>query len=74
MAIDMQALGIDQLSVPERLELIELIWETLPQQVDPSEMPEWHRDELAKRRAQAEAAPAMGKAWREVVDRLERGS
>lgn len=74
MAIDIQALGIDQLSVPERLDLIERIWETLPEQVDAAEVPDWHQDELAKRRAQADAAPAVGKPWREVVDQLERGS
>ena len=55
MAIDIEALGIHQLTVPERLNLIEQIWDSLPEQVDPSEVPDWHRAEVSKRRSQAEA-------------------
>jgi putative addiction module component (TIGR02574 family) len=72
MAINIQTLGIHELSVRERLDLIEQIWDTLPAQIDLSEMPEWHREELAKRRVQAEAAPAVGAPYREVLDRLQR--
>lgn len=67
MAIDIAAMGIHQLSVPERLGLIEQIWETLPEQVDASEVPEWHLAELAVRRSQADDHPARGKPWREVM-------
>jgi putative addiction module component (TIGR02574 family) len=73
MAINIQTLGIHELSVRERLDLIEQIWQTLPAQLDLSEMPDWHREELAKRRAQAEAAPAVGSPYREVLDRLQQG-
>ena len=55
MAVSIQALGIDRLSVAERLELIEQIWNSLPDEIDPLEVPDWHRAELAKRREQAEA-------------------
>jgi putative addiction module component (TIGR02574 family) len=71
MPVSIEALGIDRLSVGERLELIEQIWDSLPDQVDPQEVPEWHLVELAKRRARAEAQPGEGKPWREVLDRLE---
>ena len=50
MAVSIEALGIDRLSVAERLELIEQIWNSLPEQIDPNEVPKWHRAELAKRR------------------------
>ena len=73
MAINIQTLGIHELSVRDRLDLIEQIWETLPAQIELSEMPEWHRDELAKRRVQAEASSAAGSPYREVLDRLRRG-
>ena len=50
MPVRLESLGIDQLSVRERLDLIEQIWNTLPEQVTPEEVPDWHRAELAKRR------------------------
>jgi putative addiction module component (TIGR02574 family) len=74
MSIDFESLGIDRLSVRERLELIESIWDSLPEQVAPDEVPAWHLAELAKRRARAEAEPGVGKPWREVLARLEGGS
>lgn len=73
MAIDIESLGLHQLSVLERLSLIEQIWETLPAEVDPSEVPEWHQAELAKRRSQVDHYAAQGKPWREVIGRLESG-
>jgi putative addiction module component (TIGR02574 family) len=68
MTPTLEALGIDRLSAQERLELIHLIWDSLPDTVLPEEVPEWHLAELAKRRAEAE--PGAGKPWREVLDRL----
>jgi len=73
MALDIEALGIDRLSVGERLELIEQIWNSLPPEVDPQDVPEWHRAELAKRRDQARAQPGVGKPWRDVLGPLEGG-
>lgn len=70
MPIDIEAMGSDRLSVAERLELIEKIWDSLPESVEPSELPEWHLAEAAKRRDSAEARPREGKPWREVLDRL----
>jgi putative addiction module component (TIGR02574 family) len=63
--------NFDRLGVAERLELIEQIWNSLPEQVDPAEVPEWHLLELARRRAEAESQPGLGKPWREVLDSLE---
>jgi putative addiction module component (TIGR02574 family) len=58
MTPTLQALGIDRLSAGERLELIELIWNSLPVSVSPEEVPDWHLAELTRRRADAEAIPA----------------
>ena len=74
MAVNVEALGIDRLSVGERLELIDLIWESLPEQVDPADVPAWHLAELAIRRAEADANPGTGKQWRDVLDHLEAKS
>ena len=70
MTVSIQALGIDRLSVLERLDLIEQIWDSLPEQVNPDEVPAWHLAELARRRAEAEASPRAGKPWREALARF----
>jgi len=74
MPVNIEAFGIDRLSVGERLELIEQIWDSLPEQVNPDEVPEWHLAELAKRRAEADSSPGMGKPWREALGRFGGGS
>ena len=70
MAISIEALGIDRLSIRERLELIEKIWESLPEEVKPDEVPAWHLAELARRRAAADASPRTGAPWREALARF----
>jgi putative addiction module component (TIGR02574 family) len=65
--VNIEAFGIDRLSVRDRLELIEKIWESLPEVVNPDEVPRWHLVELAKRRAELDAAPAQGNPWRDVT-------
>ncbi len=71
MSVRIDLLGIDRLSVRERLELIEQIWDSLPEHVEPQDIPEWHLAELAERRARVAREPGVGKPWREVLQRLE---
>jgi putative addiction module component (TIGR02574 family) len=74
MPNDLAALGLDKLSVQERLDLIETLWDSLPDQVERQEIPAWHLVELAKRRAEAIANPGAGKPWRDVLADLEAKS
>ena len=55
-------------------ELIEQVWNSLPEKVDPSEVPAWHLAELAKRRAEADERPGEGRPWREVLGQIETES
>jgi putative addiction module component (TIGR02574 family) len=71
VAVRIDSLGIDRLSVRDRLDLIEQIWDSLPEQVDPRDIPDWHAAELATRRARAAESPGVGKPWREVLARIE---
>jgi putative addiction module component (TIGR02574 family) len=73
MSVDIEALGIERLSVRERLDLIEQIWDTLPESVNPDEVPPWHLAELARRRAEADAAPGEGRPWRDALARFGGG-
>ena len=72
MALTLEAMGIDRLSVEERLDLIERIWDSLPEKVEPAEVPAWHLAELAKRLADAETHRGVGTPWREVLSQLQR--
>jgi putative addiction module component (TIGR02574 family) len=74
MSVSIGELGIDQLSVRERLDLIEQIWDSLPADVNPSDVPGWHLAELARRRAEADASPGAGLPWREALARFGDGS
>ena len=74
MPVSIESLGIERLSVRERLELIDQIWDSLPESLQPDEVPEWHLVELARRRAEAEARPGEGRPWREVLDTLRPSS
>ncbi|MGL4551725.1 MAG: addiction module protein [Gemmataceae bacterium] len=67
MAVTIKELGIDRLSVSERLDLIEQIWDSLPGAVAPDEVPEWHKEVLAERLAEVEANPGGGTPWREAL-------
>ncbi len=74
MSTDLATLGLDKLSVQERLDLIETLWDSLPEQLDAAMIPDWHVAELAIRRAEATANPGVGKPWRRVLYDLEAKS
>ena len=67
MPVKIESYGIENLSVQDRLDLIEQIWNSLPDQVNIEDIPDWHVAELAKRRA----ALGNGKPWREVLDAIQ---
>jgi putative addiction module component (TIGR02574 family) len=73
MATSFSESDIAQLSVAERLELIGLLWDSIPDSPDALPVPEWHQKELEQRLASAEATPESGIPWEQVRDRL-RGS
>ena len=60
------------LSVAERIELAEAIWDTIAEDagVDQLPVPESHRRELDRRLAEMEANPEAGSPWDEVRSRL----
>lgn len=70
MAVTLQSLGIDRLNVGERLNLIEQIWDSLPESVEPTDVPGWHLAELSFRRTEVADRPGEGLAWREVIEPL----
>jgi putative addiction module component (TIGR02574 family) len=63
-------LDIDRLTVPQRLELIGLLWDSIPDETGADALPVWHREELEWRLAAADAAPEQGIPWEQVKARL----
>jgi putative addiction module component (TIGR02574 family) len=65
-------LDIQQLSVPERLELIGRLWDSIPDTTEAMPVPEWHKEELERRLASADADPNAAIPWDEVKKRLRK--
>jgi putative addiction module component (TIGR02574 family) len=61
---------IKRLSIAERIELMEQIWETITPQADQIELTEAQRRELDRRLAALEADPDAGSSWDEVKQRI----
>ena len=74
MTPTLQQLGIEHLSIPERLELIGVIWDSIVEADANIPLPEGHLRELERRRAAAEADPGAGIPWEVVKARLTRSS
>jgi putative addiction module component (TIGR02574 family) len=60
------------LSVQQRLELIGELWDSIPDSLDALPIPEWHREELERRLAAADADPEAAIPWEEVKRRLRK--
>jgi putative addiction module component (TIGR02574 family) len=61
---------LEKLSVKERLDLIDRLWDSLPESPSPSEVPDWHIELLKKRLAEAEANPGEGITWEEFKAKM----
>ena len=62
--------SIFDLSPPEKLQLVEDLWDDLA--ANPSEVPvhEWQKEELARRKANLMSNPASGLSWDDVKSRV----
>jgi putative addiction module component (TIGR02574 family) len=71
MGLTLEQFGIDRLSPQQRLELIGIIWDSLPEDA-PFTPPDWHLRELERRIAAADADPGAAEPWEAVLPRLSR--
>jgi len=70
MEISWDSLDIEQLSVPQRLDLITAIWDSITEEDESLPVPDWHREELERRVASRGSKPSL--TWEEVKARLRR--
>jgi putative addiction module component (TIGR02574 family) len=64
---------IRKLSIAERIQLVEDIWDSLAAEQDALPVTEAQRRELDERLARAEAQPGAGARWEDVKARLLGG-
>ena len=62
------------LTVDQRLDLIGELWDGIPDSLDELPVPDWHREELERRLAAADADPDAGIPWEQVKRRLREKS
>lgn len=72
MAQSLSDVAINQLSVAERLDLISVLWDSIPNSLEELPIPEWHREELERRLAAADADPGGAIPWEKVRQRLRK--
>ena len=70
-AVSMKSLGIDRLSLEDKLALVEEIWETVCADKSAFKLTETQLTELDRRIADADAHPEDAVPWEEVKASLE---
>lgn len=68
--MDLNSVSIFDLSPPEKLQLVEDLWDDLA--ATPSDVPvyQWQKDELARRKSNLMNNPASGLLWDEVESNI----
>jgi putative addiction module component (TIGR02574 family) len=74
MHATVKALGIDRLSLAERILLVEEIWDSVAAEVEALEVPQSHKDELDRRLSAYHVDPHAGSSWEDVKTRLQKQS
>jgi putative addiction module component (TIGR02574 family) len=68
MAIRLEDLGLDRLSLEEKLELVGRLWDEIVASVPPGELlSDAQREELRRRVAEAQAHPEDYVAWEDAL-------
>lgn len=62
--------SIFNLSPPEKLQLVEDLWDDLASTPDAVPVHEWQKEELARRKANLQKHPASALTWEEIQARL----
>ena len=63
--------GFDALSVDEKIEYVESLWEQIVERAD-IPIPEWHRELLRERLEAYRVDPTAGRSWSEVRAELQQ--
>ena len=56
----------DHLSFPQKLQLVEDLWDQIAQSTELIPVPDWQKEELDRRELENQEHPAMNLSWDEV--------
>ena len=62
--------GFDELSVAEKLEYVQSLWDLIAASPQDVPVPDWHREVINQRMATRETDPTAGEPWDAVRDAL----
>jgi putative addiction module component (TIGR02574 family) len=71
MSQTLKSLGIDQLSVAQRILLVEEIWDSIATEAEQAPLSEAQKQDLQCRRDSHAENPNAGSSWEDVKARLE---
>ena len=74
MSATLKSLGLDQLSIAERLSLLGELWDSIAAEPDRVPVTDAQKEDLQRRLATIDADPDAGSTWEEVKARLLSGS
>jgi putative addiction module component (TIGR02574 family) len=62
--------GFDELSVDEKIDYVQSLWDRIAATPETIPVPDWHREILDERQKDLDADPAAGDCWDAVQERL----
>ena len=63
---------IFELPLPEQLQLVEDLWDHIAASKEPLPVPDWQKDELARRKREFQAKPDSAIPWDDAKRRLRQ--
>ncbi|MGI8784706.1 MAG: addiction module protein [Acidobacteriota bacterium] len=70
--IPIPPLGFDDLSIDEKVDYVQSLWDLIAAKPEEVPIPDWHHQLLKERLASYRASPNEGTAWEEIRDELLR--
>ncbi len=59
------------MTIAEKLQLVEELWDEIAATPEAVPMPDWQKEELARRKAARLSEPNAGSSWAEVQERIK---
>lgn len=68
--MDQQISALLNLTLPERIQLVEDLWDSIAAESESVPLPDWQKDKLARREAEYARDPGLASTWDEAKRRI----